>query len=204
MGIIDWIYPKRCVGCGREGKYLCLECFKEVRRAKPRGAEGGRGKVIERLVVGYEYRGLVQKAMKQVKYKSAWGVVEELAVRWSKLVTREVRGEWVVTGVPLYERKRRERGFNQAERLGRKLAIELGTEYRELLVRVRATRPQYGMSGKERARNVAGAFGWVGGESVKQVLLVDDVWTTGSTMRECAKVLREAGTEKVWAAALAG
>lgn len=203
MAIIDLVYPKLCAGCGREGKYICKECWREVGRGEV-GVQGV-GKLAG-LVAPYRYRGVLQKALKQVKYKSAWGVVDELSKRWAREVARVMTGMngSVVTSVPMYLPKARERGFDQAERLASLLAEELGTDCVTLLERVRRTKPQYGMNREEREKNVEGAFRFKGGGRVpRRVILVDDVWTTGSTMRECARILRGGGVEEVWGAVLA-
>lgn len=237
MGLVSLLYPKLCAGCGREGEYLCGACWDglprmpavcpECNRASAEGYAHARCRLplgMERLVAPYQYKGVLQKVIKETKYKNAWGVAEELAGKWAREVLVEEE-DWtgaVVTSVPMYGPKARERGFNQAERLGRALANSLQgdslkVEYREMLRRVRATRPQYGLSRKERARNVKGAFVLNPKSEIlnpkqirnsktkipKLVLLVDDVWTTGSTMRECTRVLRRKGFEEVWGVVLA-
>lgn len=205
MSIVDLFYPKLCMGCGREGKYICEECWDRIGRGESRvmRVEG-----LEGLVAPYRYKGVLQQALKKVKYKSAWEVVEDIAEKWIRQVLsynlQFTKTETVVTSVPMFKKKGRERGFNQAEVLAKKLAEVSGLEYRVLLARTRETKPQYGMKREEREKNIEGAFEWMGGKRVpSQVLLVDDVWTTGSTMRECARVLKTSGAGEVWGLVLA-
>lgn len=115
--------------------------------------------------------------------------------------------------VPLHARRERERGFNQAERI----ADALITVWQEIgvlavydvllsknLSRVRFTKPQAELNALERHSNLLGAFAWNKEKiSPKSVLLIDDVFTTGSTMQECARELKRSGAQWVWGVALA-
>jgi ComF family protein len=112
----------------------------------------------------------------------------------------------VIMPVPLHRSRLRERGFNQAlllaSAVGRAHGIPLSYDN---LTRFRATRPQVELSGEERVQNVRGAFRLTRPADVegKRVLLVDDVFTTGATMNECAAVLKRAGARSVVALTLA-
>lgn len=101
--------------------------------------------------------------------------------------------------VPLHPSRLRQRGFNQAAVLIPVLCPGQGGFLRHALQRVRATKPQKGLSGKERRRNVVGSFAVVDTQMVagKKILLCDDVFTTGTTLNECAKTLRGAGAAQV-------
>jgi ComF family protein len=109
-----------------------------------------------------------------------------------------------IVPVPLHSSRLRERGFNQSALLAEAVATTIGTRMSEGLRRTRSTAHQVGMDRTAREANVRGAFAWDGGPPPRSVLLVDDVLTTGSTMRECARALRAAGTAEIHALALAG
>ena len=115
----------------------------------------------------------------------------------------------LVIPVPLYKRKRRERGFNQAELIAR-CAVKSSAGGRVrlatgVLLRTRETQSQIGLTSHQRRENMRGAFAVAGAAEVtgREVVLVDDVYTTGTTVTECAKVLRRAGAAKVWVATVA-
>lgn len=190
MGIIDWIYPKKCGGCGAWGQYICPTCTRQIDRR-----EGS-----------LRYRGVVRKALKSIKYRGSYDMIGELVEIWSPR-NPEMNGRLVVTSVPMWEQKKRMRGFDQAELIARALARKWGRDYQTLLVRKRETRAMYGLTRTERMRNVQGAFKMINQYTNKPVnqyvVLVDDVWTTGATMGECMRVLIEAGMRKVIPMALA-
>jgi ComF family protein len=109
-----------------------------------------------------------------------------------------IKGFDVVIPVPLHKQRLKERGFNQSLLLAREVARVFGLEvdYRSLK-RIRPTRPQVDLKPDERKKNVKGAFDVKSPERVRgrRVLLVDDVFTTGATVSECARVLKKAGAE---------
>ena len=111
-----------------------------------------------------------------------------------------------ITAVPLDPDKKMERGFNQSELLSKPLAKQLGLpDLSKDLTRVASSRPQFVLKKTDRERNVRGCFS-VKNPSLffsKRVLLIDDILTTGQTVSECARVLKDAGTQSVTVLALA-
>lgn len=222
MNILDIVFPKLCVGCGREGKYICDKCQRKLvvpeqicpmccrpsldgwTHPKCRRRDG-----MERLIVGLPYRGMVQQCLKKVKYKSAWEIISFLyGIGGEKYGVIETCDR-VITSVPMWKYKERDRGFNQAEILADLLDRNLPGDSRkvELLKRVRETKPMFGLKKKDRRENIEGAFEITIQQTNRltnqRVILVDDVWTTGATMRECARALKQAGIREVWGVALA-
>lgn len=120
------------------------------------------------------------------------------------------QAEVLLIPVPLHSKKRRERGFNQAELIARAAlkAMPMRDRFRladEVLVRTRETHSQIGLTSHQRRENLRGAFAVSRASEVtgREVLLVDDVYTTGTTLSECARVLQRAGASKVWVATAA-
>jgi ComF family protein len=116
----------------------------------------------------------------------------------------------LVVPVPLHERKLRQRGFNQSEVIAR-AALKLkpaGGQFTlaaDILVRKRETQSQIGLTRHQRRENMRGAFAVINPQALqeREILLVDDVFTTGTTASECSRVLRRAGAKRVWVATVA-
>lgn len=215
MGIVDFIFPRVCVGCAKEGQYICDRC--RVKMLKPvaicpmcskpslDGWTHARCKTpngLDRLIIGLPYKGMVQDCLKKVKYKSAWDVIEFL---YKQCDFGDLESS-LITFVPMWEGKQRGRGFNQAEMIAKLMSAERKVPYLTLLQRTRETKPQYGLNKEQRISNIEGAFRMKMHESLlnlRRIILVDDVWTTGATMRECAKALKRNGVREIWGVTLA-
>ncbi len=145
------------------------------------------------------YEGVGKEIVHALKYKGYTRVVDRLMV---PLLLEVVEGRFdAVVPVPLHSSRLRRRGFNQARLMAKSLAEEMRSILSDTLEVVRSTRDQVELSGAGRRANVRGAFG-AKGRIGGRVLLVDDVFTTGATMSECAKMLVRAGAAEVHAVSL--
>jgi ComF family protein len=171
---------------------------------------------FERAVAYGVYEDELREAVHLLKYNRVRSLARPLgAMLASAVLTLEgaAARELVVVPVPLYSPKERERGYDQAALLASSMVQHLRrlrpewtlTLERGAMRRVRDTRSQFGLMPHERRANLRGAFRVRDAESVagREVLLVDDIMTTGATARECSRVLREAGAAKVWVATVA-
>ncbi len=154
------------------------------------------------------YRGPLKTAIHRLKYSDLRALAGPLAELMSEAWTAEPAlypKTDIIVPVPLHPTRLRERGYNQAALLARELGSRLSIPVGEgSLIRTRATAPQVGLDAQQREANVSGAFECTTGElATKGVLLVDDVFTTGSTLGACCAALRDAGVSSVWAYALA-
>lgn len=192
-GKLPYIKEPRCMRCGkplsRENREYCYDCEKHA-------------PAYERGYALWLHGGSVQRCIYQFKYhnRRIYGrfFAKELFSRYEEAVRR-----WNITTIipiPLSRKKRRIRGYNQAEIL----AVEFGRMAgipveRRSLVRIRNTRPQKQMNARERRSNVRNAFAWKGNRKIYgNILLIDDIYTTGNTIDSAARELKKAGAGKVY------
>ena len=161
------------------------------------------------------YAGRLRTLLHLLKYDRIEGLAQRLGALLADqvLAIGDMPGDLVLVPVPLYRKKRRSRGFNQAELLARSAMAAIRRRRPQmrmqiagaLLRRQRATESQAGLSPHERRVNVRGAFFVPRPEAVRgrHVLLIDDIYTTGATARACAKELRKAGAAVIWVATVA-
>ena len=184
-----------CVCCGRffggsVEPHLCQEC---VKKRPPFTSHRSFGR----------YRGKLKDAILLYKYRRFQVLGRDFARLMHRTLGKEASIWWeadVIMPVPLHKKRKKERSFNQAQVIAEELArlkdVELGEG---LLVKVKNVPPQTLIEIEEREKNVSGAFRVVNEKKIKgkTVLLVDDVYTTGSTVKECSLVLLEAGAKEV-------
>jgi ComF family protein len=165
---------------------------------------------FDRAVSFGEYAGVLRGLIHLLKYDGILPAAPALGRLLAEAVAQLGRDDGatpLLVPVPLHSSKRSERGFNQAELIVRSAAKHLPTrpEIATVLKRQRATHSQVGLTREERVANMRGAFRVTDPERVKgrKVIIVDDVMTTGTTVSECARVLKKAGAGRVWAATAA-
>jgi ComF family protein len=188
MSLLDLIFPPRCGGCGREGGAWCDRCAASVQPVPLTTLNG------IPLVAAGRFDGPLQQAIHTYKYRPRPGLARVLAEPLRRAITAAGLEIAMLTYVPLHPRRRRERGFNQAERLAGALAAPLGVPLVGGLSRLRPTPAQVGRSHPERQVNMMGAFAWTAATPPPPGLaLVDDVCTTGATLTAAADAVARAG-----------
>lgn len=180
--LAEVVFPASCAGCGRVGAVVCDACARHLAPAPALGPIPG----VDRLHVAFAYEGVAREVVARVKYRNARAAIEWLAAAMTE--GRPVAD--VVTWAPTTAAHRRARGFDHAELLARALARRAEIPVRPLLVRARGA-PQ---TGRDRDTRHAGPrFDARRDLSGRQVLLIDDVVTTGATFTAAATALRRAG-----------
>ena len=169
---------------------------------------------FERAVAFGSYQDELRALIHLLKYEQVTGLAGLLGEKLAEAVLElqgEAASELLVVAVPLFARAERARGYNQARLLGDAAVKRLRTLRPEwtlqaahgVLVRRKSTESQFVLSRNARRRNLAGAFAISGNVAGREVLLIDDILTTGATARECARVLKRDGAAKVWVATVA-
>ena len=230
QALTSLFYPATCVACSGnvgDSEYLCASCRSRAPRIVPpfcaKCSEPFPGAITQTFncancehrilhfdcaVAAYRSRGLVRKLVHEFKYAKQrhlrYPVAEWLHETLSDPRLRERHFDLIVP-VPLHPARERERGFNQAAVLAELLAQSVAAPVRPVLERVRYTTTQTAHDRAERMENLRDAFRLRKNRDVRdlRVLLIDDVLTTGSTLSECARVLKAAGAISVHAATAA-
>lgn len=227
---LDVLFPKKCIGCKKPNTYFCESCVSDILQTDlicPQCTNlsiGGlthpgceRSYSLDGLWSLGIYRGALKKTIQKLKYDPALvsdfapvlvDIVVDYWIKYQPFIYMEIKKskKWVVVSVPLHWYKENKRGFNQSELLGQMLSKKLGLDYCDILKRIRNTKSQVKLKGRERQHNISGAFVVTSDYTLNPApytLLIDDVWTTGSTLRECCRILKQAGVKKVWALTLA-
>lgn len=219
MDILDLFFPKECLQCRKKGEYICNRCMgklplvKQICPVCKRASIDGfthpkciKPQSLDGLIALWPYKGVIRRAIISLKYK----FVKEISNELSSLVLQKVNElfifrdkDLILTTVPIFWIRKNIRGYNQADDITKTLANKFSLEfYPDLLIRKKLTDPQVALKKEERTKNVQGVFSL--NPKYKKVIkdlsviIVDDVYTTGSTLKEMGKVLKRNETKKVW------
>ena len=226
--ILDILFPVTCLGCGKEGTWLCETCLALLpledehvcpiceKMVTPSGRTCfacRKKSPLDALLAAFFYdRELVRRAVHHYKYR----FIAELHVPLGgllvdSLLQSDLPLPDLIIPVPLHRRRLRWRGFNQSQLLAQHVGAHLTPGFPipvclDVLQRKRYTLPQMGIKDKpQRRRNIENAFIFSSAAEVqnRSILLVDDIATTGATIFECARMLKAAGAKQVWAVVIA-
>lgn len=229
--IKDILFPIFCADCGKEGEWWCPACRRKSKtvliakcpvclRNSIRQLADGATCVVCRTVsaldgvvafLPYFEKQPAAILIQKFKYQYAEDIIDV----WKKIVA-PIKFFWLenqksvaIIPVPLHPRRERERGFNQADLIAKIFYEKMATDFPSIefkinrgLIRQRFTRQQAKLTKEERLENTKDAFVWQGKECPKTIILIDDVFTSGATLQECAKTLKSAGAKIVWGVTL--
>ena len=157
---------------------------------------------LDGLITAWRYQGVVKKSILALKYRFASDVSDELVTEYLKVISNINKG--ILAPIPLNRKRQNWRGFNQSEELGKRVSKKLGLKFiPDLLIKKTSNKPQARLTKKDREKNIRGVFVINPNHyslitSPYCLYLFDDVWTTGSTMKEACKTIKRNGAGKVW------
>ncbi|MCR5273012.1 MAG: ComF family protein [Lachnospiraceae bacterium] len=218
---LETIYPPRCALCDDivyDGRDICFECEKKMKlpgdavclkcgktlydrgREYCKRCEKGESYFVQGKII-FEYEGDIKESIYHFKY----GNRREYAAFYAR-IANEVYGDWIerkgvelIVPVPMHKKKKRYRGYNQAEIFAKELSKLTDIRCNDVVLRLKNTKPQAKLNQEERKNNLLNAFK-IKSDIVKykKILVIDDIFTTGSTINEIAKELLDAGAKEVY------
>jgi len=229
--LINTFFPQFCLGCGKEGDLICEDCLNSIEILEyqfcpfckvPRRVLGKRKCALHRkmnlegLFAATSYKDpLVKLKKKKIKYEPylktlaeplAFLIISHFLLTEKESIFRKTSRDCVFVPIPLHPSKKRRRGFNQSTEIAYWLSLYFKVPLLiNNLIKVKKTQPQVELKEKLRKENIKGAFKVKNPQELygKKVFLVDDVFTTGATLEEAAKVLKEKGAKEVWGVVVA-
>ena len=206
MRLLDLLFPPRCVLCRKilpkEETDLCHDCRKNTPGVNIRGRNI---RCIAKWTAVWYYENEVRRSLLRFKFRNA----RHYAPAYGRAIAMRVQEDMdepiqMITWVPVSAKRLRRRGYDQSRLLAEAVGRELGIPVRRLLRKTRNNKTQSSLKGEaQRRANVQGAYEACESLSGLNILLVDDILTTGATMGECARVLQTAGAARVFGAAVA-
>ncbi|HYF84391.1 MAG TPA: ComF family protein [Clostridia bacterium] len=220
--VIDLLYPSKpkCDICGSVGTvnpcdicmasldYLqgvtCLHCGKQLNEKYPKSiCPDCRDGIFhyDRAYSCFAYSGMGKELIHKFKYEGKTQLSKVIAGLMEERLRNEVLSIDAIVPVPIHENKLRTRGFNQSLFIARELAGRLRKPVSDCLLRTKETKVQYNLDKAQRYLNIVDAFSiklLYNNDKNKSILLVDDIYTTGSTVNECSRVLREFGARNIY------
>jgi ComF family protein len=218
--IWDIIFPKKCINCGREGSFLCEDCLSLIpinpfeyclceKMEKRNKCNNCKNKHLDKILSATDFN---NKIVKEAIHKLKYGFIEEISIPLAFLVLSHLQAincqidkSFVIIPVPMHIKKKKRRGFNQSEEIAKLISKATTIPLSTTLIKTKETKPQMELNRNERIKNIKNCFAIKDKKEIenKTILLLDDVYTTGTTMDECAKVLKENGAKEVWGLTIA-
>ena len=218
---LDFIFPPYCVGCGRQGAFICASCRQSLPqieppvcprcgRPQPSGVLCsdcvGWQAAIDGIRSPFRFEGVIREAIHKLKYQNLRALAAPLAGMLQEYLSANHLDVDILVPVPLHRKRLRERGYNQSQLLAKELGKLIDIPVLDdALVRRKHTPPQARTATvEERTHNIADAFACLDGSlQGEHVLLLDDVATSGATLDACATVLKANGAAAVWGLVMA-
>ena len=205
---LDIVFPIVCQECGTPNSWFCNSCQSKLIAYNTQFQSKEIASDLDDLIIASDYnRGASRHLLHLLKYQMVSEIAKDLgafmARQWR--VSLRVPADIILT-VPLHNRRLRWRGFNQSDMLATEISRQLGITFaKNIVVRHKFTRPQVGLNLSRRQQNVKEVFrvSQVKAISNKNIILVDDVYTSGATMVACAQELKANGADKVYGLVLA-
>lgn len=199
---IDILYPKQCAICGKLDKeILCNKCYNSINKTVK--IDKYTNDSFNQHMYIFKYEGIIRNKIIDYKFNDK-GYLNEFFVKIilkNKKICRKIKKYDIIIPVPIHKKRKNERGYNQSEIISKKIVenfqnIELITD---CLIKEKNTIAQSSLNRNKRKENVKQVYKIENKEKIvnKKIILFDDIYTTGSTTRECSKILKQSGAKEI-------
>ena len=209
--LLNYIFPPVCGICGKIDKnYLCNKCKNKLKNIELYNIENysGTTSFFDEHIYMFQYTGYIRDAILNYKFQDK-SYINEMFITFlksNKIICNKLMEYDIIIPVPISKKRFKQRGYNQSAILAKKISKILQKEYSEkVLIKKQDNKPQSSLTQEERNTNVIGVYQILNKTQLiaKKVLLIDDIFTTGNTINECSKILKQNGANKVGAFTIA-
>ena len=194
--ILDIIFPPVCGFCGEKNYgYLCKECESKIRKNSTSRKEKVKGKYFSEKISLFSYKGEIRNKILGYKFSGKSYMYKTFVkiILNDKKIYDILKSCDIITNVPIHKKRKNERGYDQSELIAKEIAQNIkNLKFAKILIKVRNIEKQSLLDKKERANNIKNAYEIINEEIIcnKKIILFDDVYTSGATTNECARMLK--------------
>ena len=202
--LLNFIYPPKCGICNKIcDDFLCSNCRRNIEKLQFTKLKKFLVKKLDEHLYIFKYEDIIRNKIIDYKFKEKAYLYKFFVTIMinNKKICCFLKNYDIIIPIPIHNKRKRKRGYNQTELIAKELATNVeNLEYKNnILIKTKNTKAQSTLNRNQRKKNLIGAYEVVNNVEImnKNVLLLDDVFTTGSTANECSRVLKEAGALKV-------
>ena len=203
LNLLKLIYPDVCAFCNKiQKESLCKKCEEKIKKYKKDIVIRSKNNYFEELISIFKYEGLIREKIIQYKFQDKSYIYNTFAkiILKNEKVCGLLKKYDIIIPVPIHKKRKAQRGYNQTQLIASKISKYVGIKLcDDVLIKSKNTIAQSKLNKNKRKQNLKGAFRVLDLEKIqgKNILLFDDIFTTGSTVNECSKILKKAGAKTV-------
>lgn len=203
LNLLKLIYPDVCAFCNKiQKESLCKKCEEKIKKYKKDIVIRSKNNYFEELISIFKYEGLIREKIIQYKFQDKSYIYNTFAkiILKNEKVCGLLKKYDIIIPVPIHRKRKLQRGYNQTQLIAKEIAKNIDIELcDDALIKTKNTIAQSKLNKNKRKQNIKGAFRVLDLEKIqgKNILLFDDIFTTGSTVNECSKILKKVGAKTV-------
>ena len=203
LNLLKLIYPDVCAFCNKiQKESLCKKCEEKIKKYKKDIVIRSKNNYFEELISIFKYEGLIREKIIQYKFQDKAYIYNTFAkiILKNEKICGLLKKYDIIIPVPIHKKRKVQRGYNQTQLIASKISKYVEIKLcDDVLIKSKNTIAQSKLNKNKRKQNIKGAFKILNSEKIqgKNILLFDDIYTTGSTVNECSKILTRAGAKRI-------